>query len=46
MDMDTWLYLKWMTNKVVLYDTGYSAPCYVARWMGGEFRENGYMDMY
>ena len=31
------LYLKWITNKVLLYSTGNSAQCYVAAWMGGEF---------
>jgi len=36
-DMYTLLYLKWMTNKVLLYSTGSSAQCYVAAWMGGEF---------
>ena len=34
----TQLYLQWITNKVILYSTGNSAPCYVAAWMGGEFR--------
>ena len=40
--MDTYmlLYLKWITNKVLLYSTGNSAQCYVAVWMGGE---NGHM---
>ena len=37
-DMDTLLYLKWITNKDLLYSTGNSAQCYVAAWMGGEFR--------
>ena len=31
------LYLKWITNKDLLYSTGNSAQCYVAAWMGGEF---------
>ena len=31
---DTLLYLKWITNKDLLYSTGNSAPCYVAAWMG------------
>ena len=31
------LYLKWITNKNLLYSTGNSAQCYVAAWMGGEF---------
>jgi len=30
------LYLKWITNKDLLYGTGNSAQCYVAAWMGGE----------
>ena len=34
----TLLYLKRITKKVLLYSTGNSAPCYVAAWMGGEFR--------
>ena len=34
----TLLYLKWITNKDLLYSTGNSAQCYVAAWMGGEFR--------
>ena len=33
------LYLKWITNKVLLYSTGSSAQCYVAAWRGGEFKE-------
>ena len=37
MDVYTVLYLKWITNKDLLYSTGYSARCYVAAWMGGEF---------
>ena len=38
MDMYTLLYLKWVTDKDLLYSTGNSAQCYVAAWMGGEFR--------
>ena len=34
--MYTLLYLKWITNKFLLYNTGTSAQCYVAAWMGGE----------
>jgi len=30
------LYLKWITNKVLLCSTGNSAQCYVTAWMGGE----------
>ena len=37
MDRYTLLYLKWITNKELLYCTGNSAPCHVAAWMGGEF---------
>ena len=37
MDMYTLLYLKWITNKTLLYSTGNSAQCYVAAWMGWEF---------
>ena len=36
MDMCTLLYLKWITNKDLLYSIGNSAQCYVAAWMGGE----------
>ena len=36
-DMYTLLYLRWITNKDLLYRTGNSAQCYVASWMGGEF---------
>ena len=37
MDMYTLLYLKWITNKDLLYSTGNSAQCYVAAWMGRGF---------
>ena len=37
MGMYTLLYLKWKTNKDLLYSTGNFAQCYVATWMGGEF---------
>ena len=33
----TLLYLKWITNKVLLYSTGNSFQSYVAARMGGEF---------
>ena len=36
-DTYTLLYLKWITNKVLLLSTGNSAQYYVAAWMGGEF---------
>ena len=32
------LYLRWITNKDLLYSTGNSAQCYVVAWMVGEFR--------
>ena len=35
MDMYTLLYLKWITNKDLLYSTGNSAECYEAVWVGG-----------
>ena len=31
------LYLKWITNKDLLYSTENSAQCYVEVWMGAEF---------
>ena len=37
--MYTLLYLKWITNKNLLYSMGNSAQCYVAAWMGGGFGE-------
>ena len=37
MDMYTWLYLKCITNKDLLYSTWNSAQCYVAAWKGGGF---------
>jgi len=36
--MHTLLYLKWTANRELLQSTGNSAPCYLAAWMGGEFR--------
>ena len=35
--MYTLLYFKWITNKDLPYNTGNSAQCPVAAWMGGEF---------
>ena len=35
--MYTLLYLKCITNKVLLYIIGNTAQCYVADWLGGEF---------
>ena len=40
-DTYTLLYLKWITNKVLLYRTGNSAQCHVAAWMGGAFGGDG-----
>ena len=37
-DMYTLLYLKWITNKDLLYSAGISTQGYVAAWMAGEFR--------
>ena len=37
MGLYTLLYLKWITNKGLLYSTGNSGQCYAAGWMGGEF---------
>ena len=37
MDMYTLLYLKWKTNKDLLYSMGNSAQYYVATWIGREF---------
>ena len=45
-DMYTLLYLKWITNKDLLYSTGNSAQCYVAVWMEESLGESGYMYMY
>jgi len=36
MDRHTLMYLKWITNKVLLYYPGNSAQCFVAAWMGAE----------
>ena len=38
MDMYTLLYLKWITNKDLLYRIWNSGQCNVAAWMRGEFR--------
>ena len=35
-NMDTLLYLKQISNKVLLYSTGNRAQCYVAAWIGRE----------
>ena len=44
--MCTLLYLRWITNKDLLYSTGNSAQCYMAAWMGAELGENGYTCIY
>ena len=46
MDKYTLLYLKWITNKGLLYSTGNSAPCSVAAWVEGVPGEKGYMYVY
>ena len=35
-----------LTNKDLLNNTGNSAQCYVAAWMGESLGENGYLYMY
>ena len=37
MDMYTLLYLKWITDKDLLYTTRNSVQCYMAAWTGREF---------
>ena len=37
-NMYTLLYLKWITNKDLLYSMGISVQCDMAARMGGEFR--------
>ena len=39
MAMYTLLYIKWITNKGLLYSRWNSAQCYMAAWTGGEFGE-------
>ena len=36
-DLYTVLYLRWITNKDLLFSTWNFAQCYVVAWMGGEF---------
>ena len=45
MDMYTLLYLKWRTNKGLLYSTRNSAQCYIATKMGKSF-EKGYLHTF
>ena len=44
--MDTPLYLKWITNKDLLYSTWTSAQCCVPAWTEWGFGENGDRYMY
>ena len=44
--MYTLLYLKWITNKDLLYSTGKSAQCHMAACRGRGFGENGYLCMF
>ena len=46
MDMYTLLYLKWITNKALLYSTGNSAQCFVVTQMEERFGKNGSMYIY
>ena len=39
MDMYTLLYLKWITDRDLLYSTWNSAQCFVAVWVGGVWGE-------
>ena len=39
-DMYLLLYLKWITNKVLLHSTENSAQSYIAAWIGGKLRDN------
>ena len=39
--MYTLLYVKWITNKLLLYSTWNSTQCYVPAWMGEGFRGEG-----
>ena len=41
----TLLYLKWVTNKDLLYSRGNSAQCHVAAWMGEGFGGSRAMDI-
>ena len=45
-DMYTLLYLKWITNKNLLYSTWNTAQYYVVIWMGVGVGENGCIYMY
>ena len=43
MDMYMLLYLKWITNKDLLYSTLNSARCYVGAWIWGRMNTCKYM---
>ena len=48
-DMHTLPYVKWITNKELLYSTGNSAQCYETTRMGKEFEKeyiHGYMNHF
>ena len=45
MDMYTLVYLKWITNRDLLYNTWNSSQYYVVALMGGEFGGDGHMNM-
>ena len=45
-DMYILLYLKWITNRDILFSTGNSAPCYVQPGWEGSLGENAYRYMY
>ena len=36
-------FTQYNNQQDLLHSTGNSAQCYMAAWMGGESRENGYM---
>ena len=44
-ELNTLPYLKWITYKDILYDTG-NSPQYVTAWIGGVSGENGYMYVF
>ena len=46
MDMYTLLYLKWITNKALLYSTGNSAQCFLVTRMEEGVGKNGSMYIY
>ena len=46
MDTYTLLYLKWITNKVLLYSTGNSTKCMWQLGWEGSLGKNGYIYIY